>query len=73
MSVACDVMSSERLSDTLFPNDELVELSLILPRWQIDALATTARQRGLTAGQVLRRLIGAYCTDTEFHRRPAQS
>ena len=69
MSVACDVGAYERSSDTLFPDDELVELALVLPRWQIDALATAARRRGLTAGQILRRLIGAYCADA----RPAAS
>jgi hypothetical protein len=61
MSVACDVASFERPTDTLVPDHELVELVLVLPRWQVDALATAARRRGLTAGQVLRRLIGGYC------------
>jgi hypothetical protein len=40
---------------------DLVELSLVLPRWQVDALAAAARGRGLTAGQALRRLIREYC------------
>src|SRR5262245_59474432 len=40
---------------------DLVELALVLPQWQVDALASAARGRGLTAGQVLRRLVGAYC------------
>jgi hypothetical protein len=39
----------------------LVELSLLLPQWQVDALDLAARGRGLTAGQMLRRLIGHYC------------
>jgi hypothetical protein len=42
-------------------NDELVELALVLPRWQIEALAAAARGRGLTAGQAIRRLIRGYC------------
>lgn len=38
---------------------EVVELALLLPRWQAAALENAAHQRGLTAGQMLRRLIGA--------------
>jgi hypothetical protein len=44
-------------------NDELVELALVLPRWQVEALAAAARGRGLTAGQAIRRLIRGYCAD----------
>jgi hypothetical protein len=47
--------------DTTLRNGDLVELALVLPQWQVDALAAAARGRGLTAGQVLRRLVGAYC------------
>jgi hypothetical protein len=39
----------------------LVELSLLVPQWQVEALEQAARGRGLTAGQMLRRLIGGYC------------
>jgi hypothetical protein len=39
----------------------LVELSLLVPQWQVEALEVAARGRGLTAGQMLRRLIGNYC------------
>jgi hypothetical protein len=42
---------------------DLVELALVLPRWQVDALAAAARGRGLTAGQALRRLIRGYCAN----------
>ena len=38
---------------------EAVELALLLPRWQAAALEDAAHQRGLTAGQMLRKLIGA--------------
>jgi hypothetical protein len=41
---------------------DLVELSLLLPQWQVEALELAARGRGLTAGQMLRRLIGHYCS-----------
>ena len=46
-----------------FTDDELVELALVLPRWQVEALAAAARGRGLTAGQALRRLIREFCAD----------
>jgi hypothetical protein len=39
-------------------DNEVVELSLLLPRWQAAALEQAAHDRGLTAGQMLRRLIG---------------
>jgi hypothetical protein len=38
---------------------EMVELALLLPRWQAVALETAAKQRGLGAGQLLRRMIAA--------------
>ena len=40
---------------------EMVELSLLLPQWQVEVLELAARGRGLTTGQMLRRLIGNYC------------
>ena len=39
-------------------DDEVVELALLLPRWQAAALEEAAHTRGLTAGQMLRKLIG---------------
>jgi hypothetical protein len=42
---------------------DLVELALVLPRWQVDHLAAAARNQGLTAGQAIRRLIRGYCAD----------
>ena len=38
-------------------DSELVEVSLLLPRWQAEALEAAAHDRGLTAGQMLRKLI----------------
>lgn len=40
-------------------DSEVVELALLLPRWQAEALEDAAYKRGLTAGQMLRKLIGA--------------
>ena len=36
---------------------EVIELQLLLPRWQAAALETAARNRGMTTGQILRRVI----------------
>lgn len=36
---------------------EVVELQLLLPRWQAAALEAAARARGMTTGQILRRVI----------------
>jgi hypothetical protein len=38
---------------------EMIEVALLLPRWQAVALQAAARQRGLSAAQMLRRMIGA--------------
>ena len=40
--------------ETFIPNEEVEELSLFLPSWQIMALAKVAEQEGLTVGQFLR-------------------
>ena len=40
-------------------DNEIVEVSLLLPRWQIQAMDTAARQRGMNLAQMLRRMIGA--------------
>lgn len=37
---------------------EVVELPLLLPRWQAQALEAAATRRGMTTGQILRRVIG---------------
>lgn len=37
---------------------EVVELPLLLPRWQADVLEAAASRRGMTTGQILRRVIG---------------
>ncbi|MGL6096487.1 MAG: hypothetical protein ACRC7O_11905 [Fimbriiglobus sp.] len=36
---------------------EVVELPLLLPRWQAAVLEEAARTRGMTTGQMLRRVI----------------
>ena len=65
MSATLALSMGERFSESLpespAPDHDLVELALVLPRWQVDALAAAARGRGLTAGQAIRRLIRGYC------------
>jgi hypothetical protein len=39
------------------PLPEIVEVALLLPGWQVEGLEAEARHRGLTAGQLLRRLV----------------
>ncbi|MBA2226961.1 MAG: hypothetical protein N3E46_03055 [Gemmataceae bacterium] len=38
-------------------DDEVVELSLLLPRWQILALEEAAHRWGMTTGQFIRKLL----------------
>lgn len=40
------------------PDHEVVELALLLPLWQAVELEATASRRGMTTGQMLRRVIG---------------
>lgn len=46
-------------------DDEVVELALLLPRKQATALEEAAHARGLTAGQMLRKLIGRGLRDMD--------
>ena len=48
---------------------EVVELQLLLPRWQAAALEAAARSRGMTTGQLLRRVITDLFVDTPPDRR----
>jgi hypothetical protein len=57
------------LAATADDTEDVVELALVLPRWQVEALAAAARQRGLTAGQAIRRLIRGFCADHQWADR----
>ncbi len=51
------------LFDAISPNaarsdQEVVELTLLLPLWQAMELEAAASRRGMTTGQMLRRVIG---------------
>jgi hypothetical protein len=39
-------------------DSEIVELALLLPRWQAEALEEAAHRCGITTGQMLRKIIG---------------
>jgi hypothetical protein len=41
-------------------DDDVVELSLLLPGWQLSALEKAARHKGLTTAQMVRSLIRDY-------------
>jgi hypothetical protein len=45
---------------------DIVEISLLLPSWQVDALENAAANRGLTIGQMVRLLIGDNVEDESF-------
>lgn len=38
-------------------DSDVVELPLLLPRWQVDALEEAASVRGMTTGQMIRRVF----------------
>lgn len=51
------------LADAVSPHagradQEVVELALLLPLWQAMQLEAAASRRGMTTGQMLRRVIG---------------
>lgn len=48
--------------------ERCIELRLLMPGWQWAALEEAARRRGLTVGQLLRRLIAAYLAENATHR-----
>ena len=49
--------ASDGYGDPTRSDHEVVELQLLLPRWQAVALEAAARTRGMTSGQILRRVI----------------
>jgi hypothetical protein len=45
-------------SDAARTDQEVVEFPLLLPRWQALELEAAASRRGMTTGQMIRRLLG---------------
>jgi hypothetical protein len=59
---------NNRFSTAAFPGrseleDEVVEVSLLLPGWQVTALERAAHDRGLTAAEMVRSLLRDFITD----------
>lgn len=44
--------------DVPFHDQEVIELPLLLPRWQAMELEAAATRKGMTTGQMIRRVIG---------------
>jgi hypothetical protein len=42
-------------------DQEIVELAVLVPGWQAEELTAVAQDQGLTAGQMVRRLIRDFC------------
>jgi hypothetical protein len=62
MSPAISITAPESpsLGQDMFALDsEMIEVALLLPRWQALALQAFAKQRGMSAGQMLRRIVNA--------------
>jgi hypothetical protein len=52
------MIANENPRNSLLESDRaMVEMSLLVPSWQIDALERIAADEGLTIGQLLRRLV----------------
>lgn len=49
---------------------DYLELSLLLPRWQVFALDDLARSRGQNIGQMMRRLIGDLLQEVSAQVQP---
>ena len=45
-------------SDAVRTDQEFVEFPLLLPLWQALELEAAARRRGMTTGQMIRRMLG---------------
>jgi hypothetical protein len=51
------------IADVARQDQEVVELPLLLPRYQALQLEAAANRRGMTTGQLLRRTIGQMLAD----------
>ena len=47
-------------------DQEVVEMPLLLPRWQAEELEVAARERGMTTGQMLRRVIRELLAEDQY-------
>jgi hypothetical protein len=49
------------------PGDEVVEVPLLLPGWQVSALASAAQDRGVTVGEMVRSLLRGFIASWQRH------
>lgn len=52
-------------SGTALADRDVVEVPLLLPSWQVVALADAAQNRGLTAGEMVRTLLSDFIDGLE--------
>ena len=57
-----------RVSCACLADLEVTEVPLLLPTWQVDALATAAQERGLTTAEMLRYLLRDFIDVLEGRR-----
>ena len=50
-------LADQALRRDLVDNDDVAELSLLLPAWQVGALEQAAQAEGITVAQLLRRTV----------------
>ncbi len=48
--------------------DEVAEVSLLVPAWQISALEQAAKAEGITVAQLLRRAVNRTLAQTSLHQ-----
>jgi hypothetical protein len=48
-----------------FAERDIVEIPLLLPSWQVEALAAAAQDRGMTVGEMMRRLLHDFIRNRE--------
>jgi hypothetical protein len=63
------MQTANRSASSLSDDDDVVEIPLLLPGWQVAALATAAHARGLTAGEMVRSLLREFIAGCESSRR----
>ena len=56
--LTCNPFLTPSSSDAARPDQDVVEFPLLLPLWQAMEIEATARRRGMTTGQMIRRLVG---------------
>jgi hypothetical protein len=52
-------------SGTALADRDVVEIPLLLPSWQVEALASAAQDRGVTAGEMMRNLLTDFIDSLE--------